>query len=329
MKKFVSVLLCLVLGAFSLSAVTSCIPSVENDNEKLNIVTTVFPEYEWTKAVLGDNADNANITLLLDNGVDMHSYQPTAKDIINISTCDMLVYVGGESDRWIEDILKDAKNKDMAVINLIDVLGDSVKEEETVDGMQGDSDHDADHDHEDEAELDEHVWLSLKNAKLFCSEIAGKLAKIDSDNAEKYAENAEIYIEKLTELDLRYQDTVDSASKDTLIFADRFPFLYLVSDYGIDYYAAFPGCSADTNANFETIIFLSKKLDELDLSSVLVIDSANGKIADTVVENTKNKNKKILVMNSMQSVTSYDIENGVTYLSVMESNLSVIKTALQ
>ena len=128
MKKFVSVLLCLVLGAFSLSAVTSCIPSVENDNEKLNIVTTVFPEYEWTKAVLGDNADNANITLLLDNGVDMHSYQPTAKDIINISTCDMLVYVGGESDRWIEDILKDAKNKDMAVINLIDVLGDSVKE---------------------------------------------------------------------------------------------------------------------------------------------------------------------------------------------------------
>ena len=203
MKKFVSVLLCLVLGAFSLSAVTSCIPSVENDNEKLNIVTTVFPEYEWTKAVLGDNADNANITLLLDNGVDMHSYQPTAEDIINISTCDMLVYVGGESDRWIEDILKDAKNKDMAVINLIDVLGDSVKEEETVDGMQGD----ADHDHEDEAELDEHVWLSLKNAKLFCSEIAGKLAKIDSDNAEKYAENAEIYIEKLTELDLRYQDT--------------------------------------------------------------------------------------------------------------------------
>ncbi len=325
MKKIISVLLCLVIGVLSLSTVTSCIPSTESNDGKLNIVTTVFPEYEWIKAVLGDNADNANITLLLDNGVDMHSYQPTAEDIINISTCDMLVYVGGESDRWIDDILKDAKNKDMAIINLIDILGDSAKEEETVDGMQGD----ADHVHKGEAELDEHVWLSLKNAKLFCSEIADKLGKIDSDNAKKYSENSENYIAKLTELDIKYQDTVDSSSKDTLIFADRFPFLYLVSDYGINYYAAFPGCSADTNANFETVIFLSKKLDELDLSSVLVIDSPNGKIADTVIENTKNKTQEILIMNSMQSVTSSDIANGVTYLSVMESNLSVIRTALQ
>ena len=487
-------------------------PAAEKAPEKsLKIVTTIFPEYDWVREVLGDKAENDELTMLLDNGVDLHSYQPTADDIVKISDCDLFIYVGGESDGWVDDALKNATNKNMKVINLLDVLGDSVKTEEVVEGMQetehdhdhskevstfeddevqdrslsdwagdwqsaypfaldgtlddafaamaeegemtaeeyktyyqngyktdianidieGDhieftyedgkkvgSDykyvgyyiqnwstgtkaamyrfeaedkdsgapvyiefndhmiepvaaehfhirmsnesfdaivdpenswptffpadmtgeeicehmeghgHDEDEDHEHEEEKDEHVWLSLKNAEVLVNAISKSLQEIDPDNKDTYAANASAYIEKLSALDADYQAAVDAASNKTVLFGDRFPFRYMVDDYGLSYYAAFVGCSAETEASFETISFLAKKVDELKLPCVLTIEGAQHKIAETIVQNTAEKNQKVLTMDSMQSTTSKDVANGTTYLSVMEQNLSVLKEAL-
>ena len=291
-------------------------------DEKIKIVTTIFPEYDWVREILGDKADSAEITMLLDNGVDLHSYQPTADDIIRISDCDLFVYVGGESDGWVEGALKSAANKDRKVINLLEILGDSVKEEETVEGMQEEEE-----DHE-EKEYDEHVWLSLKNAKTLVGAISAALQELDPDNKDTYAVNAEAYGQKLSALDAEYQKAVSAGTYRTLLFGDRFPFRYLVDDYGLSYYAAFAGCSAESEASFETVSFLAGKVDEGKLPCVLTIEGKNHKIAETVVQNTAGKNQKILTMDSMQSTTSQDVASGTTYLSLMEKNLDVLKEAL-
>jgi len=321
MKKITALLLALLMLVGVLAGCGK--QNDTNKTDKLSIVTTIFPEYDWVKEILGDKADNAEITMLLDNGVDLHSYQPTADDIVKISDCDLFIYVGGESDEWVDDALKNATNKNMKVINLLEVLGDSVKEEETVEGMQ-----EEEHDHEEEAEYDEHVWLSLKNAETLCDAISGALQQIDPDNKDTYTANSDAYVKKLSALDADYKAAVDAASNKTVLFGDRFPFRYLVDDYGLSYYAAFAGCSAETEASFETISFLAGKVDELKLPCVLTIEGKDHKIAETVVENTTAKNQKVLTMDSMQSTTSKDVKNGTTYLSVMEKNLSVLKEAL-
>lgn len=296
----------------------------EASADKLKIVTTIFPEYDWVRQIAGDQISNMELTMLLDNGVDLHSYQPTADDIMKISDCDIFVYVGGESDEWVEDALKEAVNKDMQVINLLEVLGDSVKTEEMVEGMQ-----ETEHDHEHEEEADEHVWLSMKNAQTLSNAIASALETADPANKETYAANAASYVEKLAALDTQYQEAVNNASQKTLLFGDRFPFRYLVDDYGLSYYAAFAGCSAESEASFETISFLAQKVDELGLKNVLTIEKSDQKITKTIIENTRDKNQNILTLDSMQSTTSDDVANGTTYLSVMENNLSVLKEALQ
>ena len=304
-----------------------------NQTDKLSIVTTIFPEYDWVREILGDkadNADNAEITMLLDNGVDLHSYQPTADDIVKISDCDLFIYVGGESDEWVEDALRNAANRNMKVINLLEVLGDSVKTEEIVEGMQEEEhEHEDAEEHEHEEEADEHVWLSLKNAKMLVRVISKALQELDPDNKDIYAANADAYVKKLSALDAEYQAAVDAASNKTILFGDRFPFRYLVDDYGLRYYAAFVGCSAETEAGFETISFLAKRVDEWKLPCVLTIEGAQHKIAETVVRNTTAKNQRVLTMDSMQSTTTQDVKNGTTYLSVMEKNLSVLKEALR
>ena len=301
-----------------------------NQTDKLSIVTTIFPEYDWVREILGEKADNAEITMLLDNGVDLHSYQPTADDIVKISDCDLFIYVGGESDEWVEDALRNAANGNMKVINLLEVLGDSVKTEEIVEGMQEEEhEHEDVEEHEHEEEADEHVWLSLKNAKMLVRVISKALQELDPDNKDIYAANADAYVKKLSALDAEYQTAVDAASNKTILFGDRFPFRYLVDDYGLRYYAAFVGCSAETEAGFETISFLAKRVDELKLPCVLTIEGAQHKIAETIVRNTTAKNQRVLTMDSMQSTTSKDVKNGTTYLSVMEKNLSVLKEALR
>lgn len=509
MKKIFTIFLALTMavGLLASCGKKNAAETGESDSNKLSVVTTIFPEYDWVKEILGDKAESTDLTMLLDNGVDLHSYQPTADDIVKISDCDLFIYVGGESDKWVDDALKEATNKDMKVIDLLEVLGDSVKTEETVEGMQetehahdhnkevstfedhevqdrslsdwagswqsaypfaldgtlddafaamaeegemtadeyktyyqngyktditninieGDhiaftyedgkkvgSDykyigyyiqnwstgtkaamyrfeavdrtsgapiyiefndhmiesaapehfhirmsnesfdaivdpekswptffpadmtgedlcehmegHGHDHDHEEEA--DEHVWLSLKNAKTLVRAISDALQELDPDNKDTYTANASAYIEKLSALDGAYQSAVDGAARKTALFGDRFPFRYLVDDYGLSYYAAFAGCSAESEASFETVSFLAKKVDELKLPCVLTIEGKNHKIAETIVENTAEKDQKILTMDSMQSTTSEDVANGTTYLSVMEQNLSMLKEAL-
>ena len=322
--------LAILLGVMSISIPfagmhTAEAKTTEDADKKLNIVTTIFPEYDWTRAVLGDRADDMNLTMLLDNGTDLHSFQPAVKDIMKVSSCDLLIYVGGESDQWIEDALESAQNKDMKTINLMEVLSDSIKEEETVEGMQ-ESGHG--HEDEDEKEYDEHVWTSLRNAEVVCDAIAETLEEMDPQNKEVYQSNAESYKEKLSTLDEKYQKTVDTAKQKTLVFADRFPFRYLVDDYGLSYYAAFSGCSAESEASFKTVTFLAGKVDELGVKSVLTMEKSDDRIAQTVIENTKEKNQKILQLNSMQSITSEEIADGVTYLSVMGDNLNILKEAL-
>lgn len=339
MKKVLSA----VVAAFlALGSLTACSSSGTKGNDKLKIVTTIFPEYDWVMNVLGDKASGADVTMLLDNGVDLHSFQPTAADIMKISSCDLFIYVGGESDEWVEDALKEAVNKDMIVINLMDELGSAVKEEEIVEGMQEEDEHDHDHeegeDHDEEhehhheegeVEYDEHVWLSLKNAQVLVKSISDALQKIDASNAGSYKKNADAYIESLKALDADYKAAVDAAGTRTILFGDRFPFRYMVDDYGLTYYAAFVGCSAETEASFETITFLAKKVDELSLPAIFTIEGKDKRIAETIAQNTASKDQKILTLDSMQSVSSGDIKNGTTYMSIMENNLSVLKEALK
>lgn len=264
--------------------------------------------------------------MLLDNGVDLHSYQPTADDIVKIADCDLFLYVGGESDGWVDDALAGAANKDRKVINLLDVLGAQVKEEETVEGMENEEE-DAAAD-ADDPEYDEHVWLSLKNAETLCEAIANALEDLDEQNKDTYAANLTAYTDRLAALDAAYQTAVDTGKRKTVLLGDRFPFRYLVDDYGLSYYAAFAGCSAESEASFETVSFLAKKVDALSLPCVLTIEGKQHKIADTIVQNTKAKNQPILTMDSMQATTSEDAANGTTYLGVMENNLGVLKQAL-
>ena len=311
MKKYISIILAVVLSICGLSACgqADSNQTTEKDEKQIKVVTTIFPEYDWVREIAGDERDHVDLTMLLDNGVDLHSYQPTSEDIMKISDCDLFIYVGGESDAWVEDALKEAVNKDMKVINLLDVLGNSVKEEEVVEGMEAEEEEsEEESEEEEEPEYDEHVWLSLKNAKVFCKAIADDLSEIDKDYAETYQKNEENYAAK---------------------FGDRFPFRYMVDDYGLDYYAAFVGCSAETEASFETITFLAGKVDELGLKNVMTIEKSDQKISKAIIENTKDKNQKILTLDSMQSATSDDVKAGTTYLSVMEDNLEVLKEALQ
>jgi len=314
-KKLLSAIVATILA---LVAFTAC-SSVGAANDKLKIVTTVFAEYDWVMNILGDNPAGAEVTMLLDNGADPHSFQPTVADIAKISSADLFIYVGGESDEWVADVLKEAVNKNMLTINLIDVLGDQVKEEEVVEGMEGEAD----------GALDEHIWLSLKNAEIIVGKIAESIESLDSNNADLYKQNAASYIDKLNSLDAKYAEAVENANTKTLLFADRFPFRYLVDDYGLDYYAAFGGCSAETEASFETVTFLAKKIDELSIKTVLTIDGSDSKIAETIVSNTASKDQQILTLDSIQSVKRSDINSGMTYLSIMESNLAILKEALK
>lgn len=504
MKKYISILLAAVMAVGCLAGCGQKNSNEQADNTddgKLKVVTTIFPEYDWVKEIAGDEISNIDLTMLLDNGVDLHSYQPTSEDILKISDCDLFVYVGGESDSWVDDALKNATNKDMQVINLLDVLKDSIKTEESMPGMQAEEGHNhgyahfedsdvqdrtlsdwdgdwqsvypylqdgvldevmekkaesgektaeeykeyyengyktdvsqitidaenntmcfvkngvaskatyeykgyqiydyesgsrgvryffeatsgdadapkyvqfsdhgiapgkAEHFHiyagndgfdalseemenwptyypadmsgkeiaedmleHEEKEYDEHVWLSLKNAQTLCKAIAEALETADPEHKDVYAANVDSYLEKLSSLDGQYQDAVANASQKTLLFGERFPFRYMVDDYGLKYYAAFAGCSAESEASFETISFLAKKVDELGLKNIMTIENSDQKIAKTIRDNTKDKNQEILSLDSMQSITSEDVKNGTTYLSVMESNLDVLKKAMQ
>lgn len=326
--------------ATAMFMLTACGTS-EEKSDKIKIVCTTFPSYDWISELTA-GVENVELTLLQDKGVDLHSYQPTADDMIKIKESNLFVYVGGESDDWVDDAIEDIHREDFSAISLMQILGENVKQEEVKEGMQAEEDehdhdaddHDADeedgHDHDaEEVEYDEHVWLSLKNAETICAVLADKLEEINPENKDKISENAKSYIEKLSALDAEYEKTVSSATNKTVLFGDRFPFRYLVDDYGIDYFAAFVGCSAETEASFETVAFLSGKVDDLGLNTILTIDKSDKKIAKTIVANSKEKSAKILTLNSMQTVDKKQIDDGATYLKIMQENLNVLKEALK
>lgn len=294
-------------------------------NSKKTIICTIYPQYDWIMNIVGDKTDIFDISYLTQKGMDLHNYQPNIQDIAKLSECDLFVFVGGESDKWVQKAVSQAKNKNLKAFNMMEILGDKVREEEIVEGME--HNHEGDED-ENEAEYDEHIWLSLKNAKIIVEKLSTQIAELDSANSKFYKSNAQSYIAKLDNLDKEYAQTVSSSKNKTILFGDRFPFRYLADDYGINYFAAFIGCSTDTEASFETIAFLSRKVDELNLHTILTIEKSDKKIAETIKKNSKSKNQKILEMNSIQSVSAREIKNGTNYIELMKQNLSVLKTAL-
>lgn len=313
MNKIFTVL-ALFLIAISFS---SCVSEKSAQDGKIKVVATIFPVYDWTREIIGEDK-NFDLMLLMDKGVDLHSFQPSAEDMLKVSECDVFIYVGGESDEWVSNALKNVTNKDMVVVNLMEVLGDKVKPEEHVEGME---EH---HEHEEESENDEHIWLSLKNAQILCDAINDALSKAAPSKADTLQKNSAAYKEKIAALNENYRAVLSDAQGKTLLFGDRFPFRYLADDYGLKYFAAFAGCSAETEASFQTIKFLTGKVDELNLPCVMTIEGSDKKIAETIIANTAAKNQKILVLNSMQGKI-----DGETYLSVMAKNLEVLREALK
>ncbi|MCQ2491123.1 MAG: metal ABC transporter substrate-binding protein [Ruminococcus sp.] len=292
----------------------------EKDNGRLSVVCTVFPVFDWTREVIGDS-DNIDLTCLMKGGADLHNYQPSADDMILMSDCDVFICVGGESESWVEDSLRNARNKDMKVIRLMDVLGSDLREEEVKEGME------TPEEEEEEEAYDEHIWLSLRNAEKCTAAIAEKLAEADSVRADTYTKNSEKYSNQLGELDDMYADMTANAANKTLIFGDRFPFRYLFSDYGLDYYAAFSGCSSDSEASFETIAFLADKCDELGAEYIFTIDNSDCTIADAVAASTKKNAPSTLTLYSMQSVDTNG-EEKADYYDYMYKNYTQLREAL-
>lgn len=326
--------------------------SVEKNGDAVSVVTNTFPAYDWVKNIT--EGTDVEVTNLTDNGVSLHNYEPSAQDVEKIAKSNLFLYVGGESDEWAPDAAKQAPKA--KVLNMLEILGDAVKEEEVKEGMEhehdhehGDEDHDHDHgdddhehedaDHDDhdhdhdhehdheheEIEYDEHVWLSVKNAKTISKAIADALCEIDAKNADTFKKNYEAYAAKLDTLQNDFDEMRKAAKQDTILVADRFPFRYLVSDLDLDYFAAFVGCSAESEASFETISFLAQKVDELNIKHIIKLAGSDGKIADTVKNASKAKDQDIIEMTSMENASSND---GKTYIDYMQMNLDALKKAL-
>ena len=341
MKKVASIAILFFALAILLTACNTESEKKDSAPKKISIVATIYPQYDWIKNILGERINDVDLKLLIKNGTDLHSYKPSAQDIATIAKADLVVYVGGESDEWIEKALAATPKDGRIALNLMKALGDHVKKEEIVEGMQAEEEHHehakvtepveatSEHHHHEEVENDEHIWLSLKNAWILVNALAQSLSKVDSANSSIYTANAILYNAKLWEMDKEFATATSDASQKTVLFGDRFPFLYLTKEYGLTYYAAFAGCEAETEASFKTIRFLAHKLDQLGLPAVCTIEGSDQRLAETIISNTGAGDQKILTLNSMQAVTADDAKAGQTWLGIMEENLSVLQEALQ
>ena len=322
-------LFALFLGLSLVATSAGCAQKTATGSAGIQVVCATAPLYDWTRQITKGTTSTEQ-KLIIGKGTDLHSFQPSAADIIAIKNADVLIYVGGESDGWIRDALKETLNKDQKVVCLMDVLKDSIVEEEVVEGMQGEDEHDdhddhdeKDHHHEEAPEYDEHVWMSLRLAAKSCKAIEEAIASVAKDDASKFKANLDEYVSKLEALDKQYDEMVKSARLDTMVVADRYPFRYLAEDYKLKYSAAFVGCSAETEASFETVKYLADKIKALDAKTVLTIENSDGKIAKTVIETSGKTDVKIKALDSMQSCGE-DLD----YLSVMTGNLEKLKAAL-
>ncbi len=334
-KKIVSIMMSLMLIILSGCGIQSQLSASEAAEDstinKIQIVTTTFAPYDWALNIVGDANPRIDVRMLMEQGTDFHNYQPTAEDIALIGSCDLFIHVGGESDEWVEDVLGTINNPDMMVLNLLEEAPELALIEELVEGMEEDHDHDEEPDeHDSESHMyDEHVWLSMKNAITYTDMIRDKISMLDRENADAYEENYETYSEALSKLDQDYEEAMTALSDNVLIFGDRFPFRYLCEDYGLQYYAAFSGCSAETEASFETILFLAGKVSELGSQHIFTLEGSDVAIAKLIADNATVENAEILSLNSLQSVTRSDLDYGLSYVDVMTDNLKVLIQGLE
>ena len=317
MKKVISFFLLLM----TLLSFTACNYDVKPvDTGKISIVTTIFPYYDFSKNIAGDKAD---ITLLLSPGSEPHSYEPSPSDIVAVENCDIFIYNGGQSDEWVESVLKSTQNDKMKILKMMDYV--TLLEEHS-------SEHNHDHAHENEEiehshgqGYDEHIWTSIKNAKILSSVIAETLSEIDEVNSSYYSEKENNYINNLDRLDKDFTNTVNNGERDVLVFGDRFPFLYFATDYNLHYEAAFPGCSSKTEPNISTVTHMIDFVREEDIPVVFYLEFSNGKTAKLIAEDT---GAKTMQFSSCHNVTKEQFENEVSYISLMEQNLKALKEAL-
>lgn len=298
----------------------------DDAGDRISVVTTIFPQYDFVRQIAGDKVD---LKMLLKPGEESHSYEPTPQDIIAIQNCDIFIYVGGENDAWVEDILESMPDTGMQTLRLVDCV--ETVEEEHVQGMEEQPGHrheEEEEGHEEEHsvhEMDEHVWTSPENASLIVEQIAGLLAEKDPDNSSVYKENASAYQEELDRLDQEFRDIVDHAQRKLLVFGDRFPFRYFADAYGLEYYAAFPGCASDTEPSAATMAFLIEKTEEEKIPTVLKMELSNANIADAIAEAA---GTDVKVFYSCHNLSAEQFEKGETYLSMMEKNAQTLKEVL-
>jgi len=317
MKKNNKIIIALAVVLVVFVGVLIGIKNVTKNSEKISIITTNFPAYDFARAVAGDTAD---IKMLIKPGVETHDFEPTPQDIIDIKNSKLFIYTGGESDEWIEDVVKDISVDKTKLFQMMNVV--ETKEEEVVEGME----HEHEHEDEEETEYDEHVWTSLRNASKIINNIKNELIKISPENKNIYEENTKNYTDKLTELDANFQKIVDNGKRKTLVFGDRFPLRYFVDDYGLNYFAAFPGCSEQTEASSNTVAFLIGKIKTENIPVVFKIEMSSGSIAKTIADET---GAKVLTFNSAHNISIDDFRSGLTYVKIMEENLKAFEEALK
>lgn len=314
--------LCLLLGAaLLLGALSGCTakPAQDGAYGKLRVVVTIFAPFDFARTIGGEDAD---VTMLLRPGTEVHAFEPSPKDIIAVRNADVFVYVGGESDAWVHSVLEGADNPSLRAVTLMDCV--EALEEETVEGMQtGRGAHD--HDAAEETEYDEHVWTSPRNAARICEKLADVFAAADPEHAGAYERRCTDYVGKLETLNAEFEEIVEHASHETLIFADRFPLRYFADAYGLDYFAAYPGCAESAEPSAATVAFLIDKVRAENIPAVFYIELSNQKLADTVCEAT---GAKKLLFSSCHNVTAAEFKNGATYLSLMEQNAAALREAL-
>jgi zinc transport system substrate-binding protein len=312
LKKAISLMICLVLLAGTLSGCAQTGAAEKNDGGGLSIVATIFPAYDFARAIVG----GGNVTMLIPPGSEIHSYEPTPQDILTIQNCDIFIYNGGDSDAWVDDVLSSISG-DITVVRMTDCVPQV--QEEDKEGMYTHEEGDGG------IEYDEHVWTSPVNAQKICAAIEKAAEAKNPAGAEAYRANLASYTQKLTDLDAAFRDTVSKAKSKTLIFADRFPARYFTDEYGLDYYAAYPGCAEDSEPSAKTVAFLIDKVRESGAPYVLYIEFSNEKMADTICEDTGCGK---LQFNSCHNVSKTDFENGTTYVDLMWKNVETVKEAL-
>ena len=326
-KRFI----CALLALCFLFSVCSCSATNKKDSDaKLKILCTLFPQYDWLRNITA-GVDGIEISLIIANGTDPHSYQPTAADIMNISNCDMLIYIGGDSDTWVKKAIERSKNQSINTVALIELEGIKLHNISSAShSHEGHSHGEHSHERHSHSALDEHIYLSLENACVTVNKLANELCKIDPANSESYLKNSLEYTLKLKNLSQSFNAEIEKIPEHDrfILFADRFPFVYLLSDYKIHYSAAFEGCTTDVDADFDTVIRLIQEANEHNVNYIAVTESSDKALANTVISSTESKAQKIITLNSMQSITKSKIENGITYISIMEENIDQVKTAL-